>query len=630
VHGFAVGFGDAASALSPHLLSAAFDDASDAKVEHYTDERTVSVMVMVPRGSGAPPLLAWRRGGRLGVALDGYVVTDVAGPPARQLERLAQLVEERGVEGALGAIEAGAFNLVALDLDARRFVVANDRFASIPLYVADTPAGAVISTVPRLPVATGLVSREPDLTACAELIYLGYTVGERYFLKGMRRVAPASLLTWEEGRGRLVSRRTPAGDLPDVPATTPADLDGIAETVRAACRRMASVSGRTALFLSGGMDSRLILAAWPGDRDLPCYSYGPPGFADVALARQVAAVRGVPFTRVPLDGNEVAADIDRILCFSGPPAFPNRYLAARRVHDDGFDTVLDGYMGDVLLGGSYFGKGPTTSRLARYARHLNRLLDEPSRRVGLDRIAESLFDELVDGSADGWLARNGDAGFARAIAAERPRILEDIGAALRGMATPDGSTALLVRNFNMRGKALSYSIFQAVGSRRFVRVGLPLMCDRALVEATLRLPPDEVAFRKMYIRLFRRHFPAYAKVRYTASLQPLERPALLHHWVESFGPGRIRLTPTTRALALGYNEWRTWLHESERLRARAVVLLARLGVAGSERLTATFARIEKGQEAGSGDLFNLAALAYLVRTPLRPDAVDASPRSVAP
>jgi Asparagine synthase/Glutamine amidotransferase domain len=617
MYGLVAGFGSAASRVSPSVLPAAIDDDGDAKVGHFTDERSVSVMVMVPRESHLAPLLAWRRDGRLGIAVDGYLTTDVAGPPGRQVERLLQMIEERGVESALGAVVAGAFNLVVIDLDARTFVVANDRLGPIPLYVAETRGGAVVSTLPRLPVTTGLVSREPDLTACAELIYLGNTIGDRYYLKGLRRLPRASILKWEEGSGRLEARQTSLAHLPDVAATAPADLDAIAETVRASCRRMADVSGRTALFLSGGMDSRLILAAWPAGRDLPCYSYGPAEFADVAIARQLAATRGAPFTRVPLDGNQVADDIDRMLCFTGPPAFPNRYLAARRVLQDGFDTVLDGYMGDVLLGGSFYGKGPVTSRLARYARYVNRLVDEPTRRIGLDRLAEWIFADMLDPGALAWLERNGDPDFARALAAERPRILEDISTELRRMASPDGSTALLFRNFTIVHKALHNSIFQTVASRRFVRVGVPLMNDGPFLEATLRLPPDEVAFRKLYIRLFRRHFPAYADAPYAASLLPLRRSPLLHHWVRSLGSRRNRLIPHARALAVGFDEWRTWLAQSEGLRERAVVLLARLGVASAERLRAAVERIGDGRESGSGDLLHLGGLAYLVQTPLR-------------
>jgi hypothetical protein len=93
--------------------------------------------------------------------------------------------------------------------------------------------------------------------------------------------------------------------------------------------------------------------------------------------------------------------------------------------------------------------------------------------------------------------------------------------------------------------------------------------------------------------------------------------------VRSLGPRRNSLIPHARALAVGFDEWRTWLGQSEGLRERAVVLLARLGVASAERLRAALEPIGDGRESGSGDLLHLGGLAYLVQTPLRPGAAAA-------
>jgi len=617
MHGLVVGLGSAAPHVTPAIFASVLPDVSDSNIEHFSGDAGVSVLTMAPRSSKAPPLVAWGRGGRLGLSLDGYLVMDGPGSLARQVTRLLDQIEVMGLEAALGSVQAGAFNLAFVDLDTRTFSVANDRLGPIPIYYAEIPDGCLVSTIPLLPLATGLVSRDTDLTACAELVYLGHTIGDRYFVKGLRRLSPGSILSWDDRSRRLEVRETPRGRLPVEPGGQDPGLDGLADIVKMSCRRLASLDEKSALLLSGGMDSRLILAAWPPEHELPCYSYGPAGFADVAVAKAVAAIRGSRFTRIPLVGSEVASDVDQMLRFGGPPAFPNRFVTSRQIVADGFDTALDGFMGDVLLGGSYYGE-PQFSRLGRLARKANWLMDDTVRHVGLDRIAQSLFESFVDPGADEWLARTADPDVARALAAEKPRILADVTTELARMASPDASAGMLVRNFKIGQKALHGSIFQTVMCRRFLRVNFPLMCDVPFLEATLRLPPGLVAFRKTYIRLFRRHFPTYAEIPYAASLLPLRRSPLLHRLAEKLGPKRLRWIRGLRAgaPAKGYDEWRAWYAESEGLREQTAVLLARLGFASERRLRETFDRIRDGRQKGSGDLLHLAGLAYLIKSPL--------------
>lgn len=620
MYGLFAAFGTAARQLTRERALGAIATVAPAEVDFYTDGQSVSLALLNPPNRAEGASITWSRGGRLACALDGYVVTETAGDGAAQRRELARLVESNGVERALATLAAGSFNAAILDLDRGLFTVANDRVGSIPLYFAEVAGGCVVATAPALVTACGVVAREPDLTAIAELVFLGHTVGERYYVKGMRRLPPASILRWDDTSGRLDVAGTALSPFRLGPAEREPDVDQIAELTRAACRRLAGLSKKNALLLSGGMDSRLILAAWPDSARLPCYGYGPREFADVSFGRQVASVRGSRYTNVPLHGHEVSASIDEMLRLSGPPAFPPRYLAARRIGDDGLETALDGYAGDVLIGGSYYGSTEFLSRPERWLQAANRLGDRRVRQVGVDALTETLYASLLDRGATEWLARHADAEVAQALSAQRPAMLQDISAVLREIAPADGSVAVAIRDFKLMHKAQHSSLNQGVLCRRFVRVAYPLLCDHPLLEATWTIAPRHTAFRRLYVRLFRRHFPKYAAVPYASSLLPLRRSALAHRWAKTMRSYGVRLPLASPGVVQErYDEWNAWLQESASLRGRAIGLLTDLGLSGRARLEAAIEPIGAGAIKGSGDLFHVGAVAQLV-SPLRVSA----------
>src|SRR5665648_996009 len=95
------------------------------------------------------------------------------------------------------------------------------------------------------------------------------------------------------GRGRGPAQPAAAGG-------RPAWLDG--EIIKAdelgrllihAVAERAQPEERVAVSLSGGLDSRAIVAATaPRDEALPAVTFGRPGCVDIAIARRVAALKG--------------------------------------------------------------------------------------------------------------------------------------------------------------------------------------------------------------------------------------------------------------------------------------------------------------------------------------------------
>jgi asparagine synthase (glutamine-hydrolysing) len=172
----------------------------------------------------------------------------------------------------------------------------NDYFGTYHVY-ADEHAGvvsssflAVLQTLPRLALCE---------QALYEYVFDGAVYGSDTLARGVRRLNPAyvhDLHPWP--------RRAAAKSFPFDPASLPASFDAQVDAANAELvayfRALRAAFGeRLLLGLSGGYDSRLLLAAALQAGAAPrLFVGGPAGAADVRLARQVAAQAGLPLAHL--------------------------------------------------------------------------------------------------------------------------------------------------------------------------------------------------------------------------------------------------------------------------------------------------------------------------------------------
>ena len=167
----------------------------------------------------------------------------------------------------------------------------------------------------------------------------------------------------------------------------------------------------------------------------------------------------------------------------------------------------------------------------------------------------------------------------------------------------------------MRSRSANHIRQQGVFTRRYVNVYYPFATDVPLLEAFFKVRPGVTAFHRNQIRLLRRRYPAYAEVPYAASLLPLRRDSLVHHWGPRLRRRGFRLPlikPGVNHVRHDHDEWHEWLQTSPLLRTRVGGLLVKLGLAHPDHLQSRLEDIEHGRERGAGELVHLAALAHLL------------------
>lgn len=242
--------------------------------------------VACPAASPGP---IWSEDGEFGVFLDDD-------PGARHAAQLAREWSRSGV-AALREL-TGAFRVVVIDRRSREVVLCNDRHGLGRVFVHDDGNGFYFATSVRALLAVLPASRRLDPQGLAEYLAAGCVLQDRTLYPGIRSLPPGSAWTLSpDGTVRPSRHFTPAQweALPSLPADE-YNLR-LFEDFPPALARCLGDGADTALSLTGGLDSRAVLA-WIPAGGLPCYTFGGPlrECADVTIARRLATARGCPHT----------------------------------------------------------------------------------------------------------------------------------------------------------------------------------------------------------------------------------------------------------------------------------------------------------------------------------------------
>ena len=200
----------------------------------------------------------------------------------------------------------GRFVVAVHDPGRGSLALHTDRYGFAPLYRAETADRLYFSTRLRPFVERGIVPGEPDLAALGELLAFQLCLGERTLLPGVSNVAAGTTLridlddltttrerTWDPGT-LLRGPRVPFSEVSDELLALFLD----------AHRQCTADVERVAVTLSGGMDTRCLLAAVLHlGREVTAYHVGVAGSRAERYTRRIAELCDVPLTALLLDAD---------------------------------------------------------------------------------------------------------------------------------------------------------------------------------------------------------------------------------------------------------------------------------------------------------------------------------------
>ncbi len=291
-------------------------------------------------------------------------------------EVIAHLFEEKG-ERAIDDLD-GMFALGIWNERTRELTLARDRVGKKPLYVyRDAHRVAFASEIKALLRHPG-VSAEIDAEALPYYLLYGYVPHPQTFYRGITQVEPGTVLTFQPD-GTMRERRYWQLTFPDeasrpAPPTFEAAAARVRELVTAAVERRLMSDVPLGAFLSGGVDSTIVVALMSRALQEPVRTFsigfeGDAAFDETSIARDTAARVNAAHTEFRVKPSAIDLLDTLVYHHDGPfgdsSAIPT-YLVSKLTREH-VTVVLTGDGGDEAFAGYLrFGAALAADRLPQW------------------------------------------------------------------------------------------------------------------------------------------------------------------------------------------------------------------------------------------------------------------------
>lgn len=155
----------------------------------------------------------------------------------------------------------GSFVIVVIDIKNQKLLIANDRYGLRPLYYAKIGDKLLLASEVKAILKDETFKKEINDEAVAEFFTFGQLLGRKTFFKGIEIIPPASILEWGNGDISIEQYWEFKYDENIREHSDKYYVDGLIKLFKQAVKRRMKGNYKIGLGLSGGMDSRAVLAA---------------------------------------------------------------------------------------------------------------------------------------------------------------------------------------------------------------------------------------------------------------------------------------------------------------------------------------------------------------------------------
>jgi len=251
----------------------------------------------------------------------------------------------------------GIYSAVIYDAAEAKVHLIADRYGLRHLYWTRHRGGLAWGSEVKAMLALPDFRPRIDRVALEEFVRDGYVSENRTWFEDVTLLGPGTTLTWNLRQKELriekywgwKSIRVLTGKIDDVEIA-----DELARLLIKATEIRCRPAERVGTLLSGGLDSRAILAAMP-DRNRPihCVTFGQRECDDMSIAHRAAQVKGAAHHCLEINAeNFLKGRAAGVWWTDGQSNLMDLHVAALLPSDrDFFDIVFDGFWGDTIVGG---------------------------------------------------------------------------------------------------------------------------------------------------------------------------------------------------------------------------------------------------------------------------------------
>ena len=326
-------------------------------------------------------------------------------------EVIPHLYEEQGLGFARRL--SGIFAIALWDARDRSLLLVRDRIGVKPLLWSRRGEELFFGSEMKCLLAANGSARELDRVGLDQLLTLEHTASPTTLLRDVRKLPPGGWMRWRDGRveeGRFWELRRAAAERAPAPDGPRSDAEWIARTratIDAAVARQMVSDVPLGAFLSGGIDSSIVVSAMSRAADRPVRTFSI-GFAnqsydELPFARLVAARCGADHEEAVLEPRYLSL-VERVIHHLDQPiadfsVFPTLLVSevARRkvtvaLAGDGGDELFAGY--DAYLADRLAHRflDPLPAAVRGAAAALAALVPESEAKKGLRNSVKRLLD----------------------------------------------------------------------------------------------------------------------------------------------------------------------------------------------------------------------------------------------
>ena len=254
----------------------------------------------------------------------------------------------------------GSFVILICDLKSGKVIIANDRYGFRVHYYAINNGKLLFAPEAKAILQDETFRKELNDEAVAEFFAFGEFWGDKTFFKGIKVLTPASILTYD-GRDLSIEKYWEFKYEPDYNKSESEFVDELVKTFKRAVEIRTKDNLRYGVGLSGGLDSRSVLAGVdPTKRkDVIAYTFGPMDCDEVKIAKRVTKRAGIKEHSVQEISPELIIDNAEYLVWLTDG---RNYIGVSfgypvlKLLKDKIDVIFDGFALDLTLGGSYLSR----------------------------------------------------------------------------------------------------------------------------------------------------------------------------------------------------------------------------------------------------------------------------------
>lgn len=404
--------------------------------------------------------------------------------------------------------------VAVFDAARRRLTVTCDPLNYFPTYYHHANGALLFGS--HLLALSRVTGATADHAGVVEFLRGNWCLNGRTIFAGIRRLLPGQTMAFDASTGTMSITETSqiwagvAGD-----SRAPTDEE-VWECLVTAVRETRHPDGVAGLMLSGGWDSRVMLAALVqvfGDR-LVTLSHGAPGHQELDLSKRLAARVGARHLEVVLGPDAMGRpdDLDALLETTDTLLFPWWRYGSRALREAGCNVGFSGLLGEVL-GGHYTVVGRSRAGRAREVFQRSVLRSTTQALSPAEGLRKVLAHDYRTRNIP-FLKKEVIAAFERDIDAG---IEDDMdGVVRRYIQRGVGDAGRMVEAYNTEYRALDYFCQQPIMMNAHLDVALPLGSPR-LVEAILAVPLTRRIHNSLSRSLLRKFQPSLVELPLSAS-----------------------------------------------------------------------------------------------------------------